>query len=144
MRPKSLVLLLLLAIAPAAAQADPMPETLARALVRDVEGMLEPPAKMHGGTHRVVLESVELGSFDEKHVVAHMRLRYQKTKGFPKFSTSGLAHVRFRVYPGTKGEMCLADLAVEQVDLNRVPDWLDAAWVTKWLSEKLPGEVCAK
>jgi hypothetical protein len=142
MRPNPLVLALLLL--PAAASADPMPQPLARALVRDLEEMLEPPAKMHGGTHRVMLESVELGSFDEKHLVAHVRLRYQKTKGFPKYSTSGLVHARFRVYPGTNGEICLADLAVDKVDLNRVPDWLDGPWVTKWLSGKLPGEVCAK
>ena len=142
MRPNMLVFALLLA--PTLAFAEPMPEALARALVHDLEEMLAPPEQLRGGAHKVMLQSVELGDWNERHLTARVRLRYQKTRGFPHYSTSGTAHARFTIYPGTNGEMCLSDLAVEKVEMNRVPKWLDGPWLTKRLNGRLPGEVCAK
>jgi hypothetical protein len=121
-----------------------MPDALARALVGDVEEILGPPLQLRGGNDRVMLQSVELGAVTDRHLVAKVRLRYQKRRGFPKYSTSGVAHARFTIYPGNNGEMCLSDLAVERVEMNRVPKWLDGKWVAKRLQGRLPGEVCAK
>ena len=124
--------------------ADRMPEPVARALVHDLDELLSPPEKIRGGSHRVMLQAIELGEWNEKHLTARVRLRYQKTKGFPQYSTSGVAHARFTIYPGTNGEYCLSGVTVEQVELNRTPDWLDGAWVAKKLDDRLPNEVCAK
>lgn len=141
---KSFVFALIVTLLPGAAHAAAMPESVARALVHDLEEMLAPPGQINGGSHRVMLQGIELGDWNEKHLTAHVRLRYQKTKGFPQYSTSGVAHARWTIYPGNNGEYCLSDVTVEKVELNRTPAWLDGAWVAKKLDDRLPDEVCAK
>jgi hypothetical protein len=143
-RPMMLLALLLFAACPAVEAAEKMPPELARTLVRDLEEMLKPPSSLRGGAHRVRLQGIELAEWNERHFDVRLRLRYQHTRGFPKFSTSGTAIARFTVYPGNDGEMCINDVVVQKPDLNRVPEWLDGAWLTKRLKQRFPNEVCAK
>jgi hypothetical protein len=146
-RPKALPLLIALLLSTridAAAAAEKPSAAIANAIVRDLEDILDPPARWRGGGHHVWLQTIELEDWDSRYLTAKLRLRYQKTRGFPHFSTSGAAHVRLTIYPGNNGEVCVSDYKVVGHDLNRVPKWLDNAWLEKKFKGKLPGEVCAK
>src|SRR5262245_3399926 len=98
--PMKFALALLVLLAPGSAFADTMSDGVARALVHDLSEMIAPPEQLQGGGNKVILQGIELGNVDDKHLNARIRLRYQKSKGFPQYSTSGVAHARWTVYPG--------------------------------------------
>lgn len=92
-------------------------------------------------------------------ITVRTKIRYQRTQGFPQFSTSG--QMRFRsplevrvAHPISIGagapipadqvrsaRACLTSINVIELDLNNVPNWLDNGWIReKLLDPKLKSE----
>lgn len=85
-------------------------------------------------------------------------LRYQKTRGFPQYSTSGAmrfrspseVRVRYRALadgPVTLGNIeranaCLTDIDVLGLDLKRIPNWLDDGWIKEKVLDPKLDEMC--
>lgn len=116
----------------------------------------------HGkkGEH-VTLSRPDLRGFSCPNLTLEMRLRvrYQKTRGFPQYSTSGTARIRSPVAvrvnhtPVRRGaklaasqmqsaDVCLTDVDVIALNLRRVPNWLDNTWIRKIINEKLSNQHC--
>lgn len=89
-------------------------------------------------------------------ITVRARIRYQKTRGFPQFSTSGDMKFRtpvevriqhpFALQSGaaipadqiTGARACLTNINVTDLNLNNVPNWLDDGWIKeKLLDPKL-------
>jgi hypothetical protein len=115
------------------------------AIARDYSQILKVPAMFKGkGGDRVWVQSLEVLAWDGKTLDVTMRLRYEKTRGFPHFSTSGTALGHFRLFPGTKAEFCADNLTVSDMNLNRMPKWFTNKWLQDKLNKKMPSEVCAQ
>lgn len=86
-------------------------------------------------------------------------IRYQKTRGFPQFSTTGklrftapvVAHVTHT--PGLSGtemtpadvvyaEACIQDVTVTELNLRRIPNWLDNSWIRNRVNDRFRGRSC--
>lgn len=80
-------------------------------------------------------------------------IRYQKTQGFPQFSSSGslrltsplVARVTHSLTnPPTvhQAQACLTNIDVTELNLKNVPNWLDNSWIRQWLNGKLANKMC--
>jgi len=131
--------------APAAATGDKAGAAVVNAIVLDYNQILHVPAKFKGkGGDQVWVQSLEVLAWDGKTLDVTIRLRYEKTRGFPHFSTSGTALGHFRLFPGTKAEFCADNLTVTDMNLNRMPKWFTNKWLQDKMNKKMPSEVCAQ
>jgi len=86
-------------------------------------------------------------------VALRSKIRYQKTRGFPQFSTSGEVRLasplvaRVTYSPGApptvhQAAACLTSIDVTGLNLNNVPNWLDSTWIKQWLDGQLANRMC--
>ncbi len=92
-------------------------------------------------------------------VTIKANIRYQDTRGFDQFSTSGdvrftstvVAKVSYKLVTLgepvradnlVKAEACLTDIQVTGLNLNNVPNWLDDGWVKDQLNKRLANQAC--
>lgn len=119
------------------------------------------PIKQSKKGEHVTLSRPDLRGFDCPNLTLEMRLRvrYQKTRGVPQYSTSGQARLRSPVAvrvnhsPVPRGaklaasqvqsaDVCLTDVDVIALNLKRVPNWLDNTWIRKIANRKLSNQHC--
>ncbi len=89
-------------------------------------------------------------------IAMRVDIRYQKTRGFPQYSTSGDARfasplVAKVTYSGLsdakptrvdKALACLTDINLVGLNLKNVPNWLDNTWIRAKLNDKLADQAC--
>lgn len=118
------------------------------------------PQKFSDRGHHITLSNPELTGLECPNLTISVRIdvRYQKTRGFPQFSSKGklrfrsplVARVTYLIRSVGKIERaqvtealaCLTDIDVTEYNLRRVPNWLDNAYMRKKLNERLPDQVC--
>jgi hypothetical protein len=87
------------------------------------------------------------------HVNLAADIRYQKTQGFPQFSTSGSVRLASPVVARVthsftnppvvqRALACFTNINVTELNLQNVPNWLDNAWVRQWLNSQLANRMC--
>lgn len=87
------------------------------------------------------------------HVNLAADIRYQKTQGFPQFSSSGsvrlaspviarVTHTFANPQVVQRALACLTDINVFDLNLKNVPNWLDNTWVRQWLNSQLANRMC--
>jgi hypothetical protein len=116
--------------------------TLAQALVDQVVLRLDIPISWSKSGHHVKIKKMTLADWSDDRLYVKMDLNYKKTRGFPQYSTTGTARGRFDVSFTDAPSICLSDLTITELNLRRVPNWLDNTWIRNKINSKIPDTLC--